>query len=421
MKTSLTVCCSIASLTLCASVPQVSDVTMSQVPGRTMSVTYRLDAPAIVTFDIETNGVSIGAVNLTNAVGDVNKVVRKVGETCQITWRAKEVWPDHRVSGKAAKAVVTAWSLQSPPDYMVVDMTHTSNVVFYSCAEAVPGGVTNDLYKTDRLVMRRIHAAGNRFQMGSLVGESNRTASYEVPHDVTFTNDYYIGIYPLTQKQLFLVQGVAPSQFYGCKNWQMRPAETFYYGILRGTADANRWSSLNPSHEVNMTSGYYLGSFRRFTGLELDIPTEAQWEIACRAGTRSAFNDGTDSMDAVGWNSSNWSNDRNCASNETHVVGLLKPNAWGLYDMHGNVGEMCLDWFSKGDYFSDGTEAVEPPGSDASREGGNGVNYRVVRGGNWNAAASAARSSSKGFRTFWADGADATLGARLCCPVQFPY
>jgi formylglycine-generating enzyme required for sulfatase activity len=214
---------------------------------------------------------------------------------------------------------------------------------------------------------------------------------------------------------------VAPSQFYGCKNWQMRPAENIYYGILRGTAVANRWSSLNPSHEVNMTAGYYLGSFRRFTGLELDLPTEAQWEIACRAGTRSAFNDGTDSMNAVGWNSSNWANDPNCTSNETHVVGLLKPNAWGLYDMHGNVGEMCLDWFSKGVYFSDGTEAIEPPGSDASREGGDGVNYRVVRGGNWNAAASSARSSRKGFKTFWAGGAAETLGVRLCCPVQFPY
>ena len=417
MKNHIAFAAAVASMSVFAGTPVVSDVQMVQSGNRLVRVTYRLDAPAIVTFDVQTNGSSIGAVNLTNAVGDVSRRIDRVGETCTIEWQPRKSWPD--MEAENARAVVTAWSLQAPPDYMVVSMTSLSNVVFYSCAEAVPGGVTNDVYKTNYLVMRRIHAAGNRFQMGSLAGESGRTASREVPHDVTFTNDYYIGIYPLTQQQLLLVQGSAPSRFYGCKNWQMRPVENLYYGLVRGTDTAYRWSSLNPSHEVDMRDGYCLGSFRRFTGLELDLPTEAQWEIACRAGTRSAFNDGTDSMDAVGWNSSNWGYDPNCSSNETHVVGLLKPNAWGLYDMHGNVGEMCLDWFSTGVYFSDGTEAVEPPGSDKSRESGDGANYRVVRGGNWNAAATEARSSSKGFRTFWSG--TSTLGVRLCCPVQFPY
>jgi formylglycine-generating enzyme required for sulfatase activity len=267
--------------------------------------------------------------------------------------------------------------------------------------------------------MRRIHAAGVRFRMGSRPGESGRAASREVPHDVTFTNDYYIGVYPLTQMQLFRVQGAKPSRFASCDNWETRPAENFPYAIMRGSKEEYRWSSLNPSHAVETADGYYLASFRRYTGLMLDLPTEAQWEVACRAGTESAYNDGTDSMDAVGWNSSNWGRDPNCRSNETHVVGLLKPNDWGLYDMHGNVGEMCLDWFSSGSYFSDGTEAVEPPGSDKSREDGDGVNYRVVRGGNWDAAASEARSSSKGFRNFWEP--TGKIGARLCCPVQFPY
>ncbi|MBQ6327702.1 MAG: formylglycine-generating enzyme family protein [Kiritimatiellae bacterium] len=419
MKNHIAFAAAVASMSVFAGTPVVSDVQMVQSGNRLVRVTYRLDAPAIVTFDVQTNGSSIGAVNLTNAVGDVSRRIDRVGETCTIEWQPRKSWPG--MEAENAKAVVTAWSLQAPPDYMVVSMTSLSNVVFYASADAVPGGVTNDAYKTDKLVMRRIHAAGNRFQMGSRIGESGRTASYEVPHDVVFTNDYYIGIYELTQKQLKNVVGNAPSFFYGKDNWEKRPAEKIYYALMRGSATINKWSSLNPSHEVDMSDGYYLGAFRRFTGLELDLPTEAQWEIACRAGTATAYNDGTDSMDAVGWNNANWSNDPNCTSNETHVVGLLKPNAWGLYDMHGNVGEMCLDWFSKGVYFSDGTEAVEPPGSDMSRESGDGVNYRVVRGGNWNAAAADARSSSKGFKTFWAGGAAKTLGARLCCPVQFPY
>jgi formylglycine-generating enzyme required for sulfatase activity len=397
--------------------PSVSDVTMTQANNKLVTITYKLDAPAIVTFDIVTNEVSIGTVNLTNAVGDVNRLVDKIGETCSIKWQPKYVWPD-RVA-KNAKAVVTAWSLSSPPDYMVASMISVSNVAFYVDAEAVPGGVTSAVYKTDKLVMRRIHAAGIRFRMGSRLDESGRSAGYEVPHDVTFTNDYYIGVYPLTQMQLFRVQGAKPSRFAACDNWEMRPAEKFSYAHMRGSKAENRWSSLNPSHEVDMSDGYYLQAFRRYTGLMLDLPTEAQWEVACRAGTDGAYNDGAGGMDAVGWNSSNWSRDPNCRSNETHVVGQLKPNNWGLYDMHGNVGEMCLDWFSKGSYFSDGSEAVEPPGSDQSRESGDGVNYRVIRGGNWNKAASDARSSSKGFQSFWSTSG--TTGARLCCPVQFPY
>ena len=123
-------------------------------------------------------------------------------------------------------------------------------------------------------------------------------------------------------------------------------------------------------------------------------------------------------MDAVGWHSGNWQNDPACTSNETHVVGLLEPNRWGLYDMHGNVGEMCLDWFSTGSYYSDGTEAVEPPGAAASREAGDGVNYRVVRGGTWSSAANDARSARKGFLSCWSGSG--AVGVRLCCPVQIP-
>ena len=403
------------AMSAAVAVPQVSNVTMKQAGGsRLVTVTYRLDAPAIVTFDIQTNGTSIGAVNLTNAVGDLNKVVSKVGETCTIKWQPMDSWPDHIVNDRSARAVVTAWSKLSPPDYMIVSLTERSNAVFYASADAIPGGVTNRLYKTQRMAMRRIHAAGVRFRMGSLINESGRD-NREIPHDVTFTNDYYMGVYPVTIDQLRRIMGNAAasnSRFYGCKDWEVRPANKMSHALLRGVD----WSSLNPSHAVNTADGYYIAAFRNTTGIELDLPTEAQWEFACRAGTTSPFNDGTSSMDAVGWNSSNWANDPNCTSNETHAVGLLKPNAWGLYDMHGNVDEMCLDWFAGGIYYTDGREAVEPPGPDQSRES---VPYRAVRGGNWNSAASSARSAKRNFQTKW-EGAG-TLGLRFCCPVQFPY
>lgn len=407
-----------AAVALCASVPQVSDVSMTQSRGsRLVTVSYKVDAPAIVTFDIQTNGVSIGAVNLTNAYGDVNRRIDKIGETCKINWQPLDSWPNNIVRDKAAKAVVTAWSLKSPPDYMAVSLASRSNVTFYASADAVPAGVTSIVYKTSVIMMRRIHAAGVRFRMGSTIDETGRE-NREYPHDVTFTNDYYMGIYPLTVNQLERVMGsnaAGNTRFAKCANGSLRPASNFSYALLRGTW----WSSTNTSHAVKTDDGYYLASFRRVAGIEFDMPTEAQWEFACRAGTTSAFNDGTGSMDDVGWNNSNWQNDPNCTSNETHVVGLLKPNAWGLYDMHGNIGEKCLDWFSSGTYYTDGTEAVEPPGSDKSRETGDGVNYRVVRGGNWNVGAADCRSAKRGFQSHW-EGTG-TVGVRFCCPVQFPY
>ena len=111
----------------------------------------------------------------------------------------------------------------------------------------------------------------------------------------------------------------------------------------------------------------FMGILGAKTGLVCDLPTEAQWEYACRAGTTTAYNNGSDSdLDPLGWYSSN-------SNSTTHEVGTKTPNAWGLYDMHGNVSEWCLDW-QGGTYWWTRKDPAGPAGP---------LRRRVARGGSW--------------------------------------
>jgi len=108
------------------------------------------------------------------------------------------------------------------------------------------------------------------------------------------------------------------------------------------------------------------------------LPTEAEWEYACRAGTSTAYNTGDTISDNTGWYSDN-------CGNKTHQVGLKPANAWGLYDMHGNVREWCWDWYVS--YSSDAQ--TNPMGASSGTE-------RITRGGGWFSAANTLRSAFRG-------------------------
>ena len=123
------------------------------------------------------------------------------------------------------------------------------------------------------------------------------------------------------------------------------------------------------------------------------LPTDAEWEYACRAGTAGAYG-GTDRLDEMGWYYENsggqrldetkWPNGCDANQNQPHSVGKKRPNAWGVYDMHGNVWEWCLDWYHT--YSSDG---VVDPINNTSGE------FRVIRGGSWLFQGCACRSASR--------------------------
>ena len=148
-------------------VPVVSEATMTQHPNsREVTITYTLaDASAVVTLDVQTNATdgtwaSIGGENVQNVTGDAWKKVEVGART--ILWRPDLSWPNHRIAEGGARAVVTAWSLDNPPDYMVVDITPNAvanSERYYPAAEFLPGGILGNVdYRQSLIVLRKIAA-----------------------------------------------------------------------------------------------------------------------------------------------------------------------------------------------------------------------------------------------------------------------
>lgn len=366
--------------------PQITGVSCSQGYDRALTVQYMLDEPAVVTFDVKTNGVSIGAENLKLAYGDVHHVVEPTGanEVRTLFWPAHEAWPDHRFGENVVSVEVTAWATNSPPDYMVIKLVGDDKGArtFYTAPEQLPGvgGVTNDMYKTDYLVMRRIPAAGKTFRMGAPSGEPGRYGS-EALHYVTLTNDFYMAVFELTIGQFKnIVQNftdvASGLSAYGssklCVSTETPscPVDCFRYDVFRGAGKL--WPG--DGHDIDDDSP--LAMFRVALGLPtLDLPTDAEWEFACRAGTMSGRYDGTEYVDGadsgaalLGWFGTDW-------KSRPQPVGLLKPNGYGLYDMYGNVFEWCLDRFTWTTAAA-GSTVVAPVGPVSSDIG----SERVVRG-----------------------------------------
>jgi len=198
------------------------------------------------------------------------------------------------------------------------------------------------------------------FMMGCSPSDQSGCYSDENPiHEVTLTQSFYLGRYEVTQAQWTAVMGSNPSYHQGAfyPNSETRPVERVSWNMIQG--------------------------FETATGLRL--PTEAEWEYACRAGTTTAFNlppNGTDDenqLDLVAWYFSN-------SGFETHGVGGKIANNLGLHDMHGNVYEWCEDWY--GDSYYAVSPSVDPPGPS-------GGNYRVLRGYSWISWSDQCRASQR--------------------------
>jgi formylglycine-generating enzyme required for sulfatase activity len=191
------------------------------------------------------------------------------------------------------------------------------------------------------VTMKLVRIPAGKFMMGSPDPEEGR-AFNETQHEVTLSKPFYMGVTEVTQAQYQAIMDTNPSNFKG---------ET------------------NPVEVVSWTEATeFCKKLTEKTRQAVRLPTEAEWEYACRAGTTTAFSFG-DADSALGdyaWYGAN-------SGDETHPVGQKKPNAWGLYDMHGNVMEWCADWYK--DYPKG---AVTDPQGPASGSG------RVLRGGSWN-------------------------------------
>ncbi len=197
----------------------------------------------------------------------------------------------------------------------------------------------------DGVTIELLLIPAGEFEMGSPPGEKDRWGELEGPvHRVRITRPFYLGKHEVTQEVWEKVMGVNPSTFPGRRN----PVETVSWQDCQGLL-----KKLN----ARQTGA---GTFR--------LPTEAQWEHACRAGAATRFYHGDDpdlrDLADHAWFVAN-------SAETTHPVGMKRPNAWGLYDMLGNVWEWCLDWYGE-DYFAR-SPVEDPPGPP-------GGTLRVLRG-----------------------------------------
>ena len=311
---------------------------------------------------------------------------------------------------------------EEPSPYMVIDLSggvQASEYPVGELAEAPKGGWSWE-YKTSKLVLRYIPPGS--FIMGSPKDEFGRPKyrGDENQHKVTLTKGFYIGVFEVTQSQWSRVMGDWPSYFRDPNVRDSRPVEMVSYDLIRKDGS---WPTTNTVHK-----SFFMGRIRTKTGMVLDLPTDAQWEYACRAGTTNALNSGKELTGVEGcmnlamlgrflYNAKeDFDRDSGPASG-TAQVGSYAPNAWGLYDMHGNVLEWVLDWDTDGHRAlgSMGTPQVDPKGTSHAPPGHPGRDGRVARGGSWSTSASYTRSASRFSRK--PSIRSSQIGFRLAMPV----
>ena len=240
------------------------------------------------------------------------------------------------------------------------------------------GGKTKDLANQltvdlgNGVKLEMVFIPAGEFMMGSPDSDKDADDREKPQHRVRITKPFYLGKFLVTQEQWEAVMGSNPSHFKGPKN----PVEEVHWEDCRkflGKLNAKVW------------------------GVKFRLPTEAQWEYACRAGskTRYCFGDDESKLGDYAWCGKN-------SGNTTHPVGEKKPNAWGLYDMHGSVWEWCQDWWKDG-YYKE--SPVDDPTGAAT-----GSN-RVFRGGSWDRPARGCRSASRSYGV--PGGGFSNLGLRV--------
>ena len=218
---------------------------------------------------------------------------------------------------------------------------------------------------TNSIGMKLVLIPKGTFTMGSPIEEKGRFG-HEEQHEVTISQDYYLGVTEVTQAQYEKMMGKNPSYFQGAKVGNANTALPVENVSWDDAVEFCKKLSDLPEEKK--------------AGRVYRLPTEAEWEYACRSGSKSAysFGESSKSLGDYAWFDEN-------SNGQTHPVGQKKPNAWGLYDMLGCVWEWCSDWYDE-----------YPKGAVSDPTGPIKGSVRVRRGGSWRYVAACCRSANRG-------------------------
>ena len=319
------------------------------------------------------------------------------------------VWDPVKAGYENAAATslkVTLTPRTSAAKYLVIEGLDTGSLTVTPLNDEPSGGFNTDTYKKTKIVLRHIRAG--RFRMGSPETEGGRNAN-ENPHDVILTNDYWIGVFQLTRRQwLYIKKDVTPTDHYSDS---MTPAIGISWNHICGENASKKAGDVS----TDVDEGSFLGLLGAKINAQLPpgyvvaLPSEAQWEYACRAGTETAWNNGTDynvyqktatSGTYAGntyWVDDNltllaryvWTTRGVSGGNNATKVGSFLPNAWGLYDCHGGANELVFDTI----YVDGGGKG--PDTTQVEQRICNLPNYRIIKGGTWNSNPAACRSATR--------------------------
>lgn len=371
----LLIALTVMNVSIFAATPQVKNVkAFQQYPWGKVYISYEVEGNVAASAG---NGKTpfLVVTGKDKTTGQVLCAEYLSGDTGTAAGLHRVVWDVGAQGISVNSANVTFTVIYCDEVYLVVDLSSGANASSYpiSYLWSVPSGGWTDAYKSTKLVLRRLPAGTYKMQKTS---------------NVTLTKPFYIGVFEVTQRQWELVMGSNPcsSTSYGKGN--IYPVHYVSYDMIRGSSNGAQWPS-----SAAVDSGSFMGKLRARTGLNFDLPTEAQWEYACRAGTTTTYYWGNSMDDSYVWYVNN-------SVNTTHAVGTKTPNAWGLYDMSGNVWEWCLDWYGTLTYGTD------PRGPSSG-------SHRVERGGSWQYGADRCRSSDRDNSDIWWKIGSFNYGFRL--------
>ncbi len=337
--------------------------------------------------------VDVAVTLKTNDVAMVVPVSSFSGDMWDVADGEHRIVWDPAVSGLPESAVWADVKVElsvATDNYLVIDVSGGKAAASWPATlQSKPAGGWTDVHKTTSIVLRRIPAGtatiGSPESEGEVVGVT-RIAS-EALRKIRHTRDFWMSVFPITKAQYGCITGdVSAVTALGAEAKKLCP---FSWVQMRGVTNGQNWPDVKNGYNASaVDDGSLMATLRAKvtlpasleSDLVFDLPTEAQWEYACRAGTTTPWNDGSEldpkprtqggyteaNLDRLGWYNAN--------ANTSKEVGLKLPNSWGLYDMHGLRWEICLDRYY-------GKSAVLPTGDDPMGLSTTTSQARTGRGG----------------------------------------